>query len=251
MIDVYGGIFTDIYIEGTIPHKKIVDILPGGSGFNIATGLSFLGNKIRFFGNIGNDVYSDKIISIFLENNINIDYLIQHNSKSDVFVSQNSLALAIERKINNMNFETPNKISDYAFINTEINKKMINKILKMNYKKIFIDSGPRHHILEDILKEDNHFLISNKDSSISTEIIDLGKMDKHGFYYKNDFYPSNGKDLKYKFGTGDLLDSLFIDCIINNSLNKEKIKSFIKIIEKTDEIKGSFNKMKILKKLDG
>ncbi|MGM0641477.1 MAG: PfkB family carbohydrate kinase [Thermotogota bacterium] len=251
MIDVYGGVFTDIYINGDTPHKKQIDIFPGGSGFNIALGLSILKNKVRFIGNIGNDENANTTLKILKDKGINIDLLNIRNEKSDIFISQNEKPFAIQRNNNEKDIKFPQKKAEYAFVNTEINKNDFDKIINLDYKLIFIDSGPRHFILKNYFKKDNHILISNKDSEISTDLIALGKMDIEGFYYKDEFYPSNGKKFKYKFGTGDLLDVIFIDYYLKNRISNNNLYKIIEKIEMTNEIKGAYNKIKTLEKKDG
>ncbi|MDK2946608.1 PfkB family carbohydrate kinase [Geotoga petraea] len=249
MIDVYGGIFLDIYVNGEKPHEKNIDIFPGGSGFNIALGLSILNNDVRFIGNIGNDLFKTKINEEFEKNNINIDYLKINDGKSDVFISENEKPFAVQRKNNDLEIDIPKKLSEYAFVNSEINPKSLNRILELDYRIIFIDTGPRHFLLNEYYKKKNHFLISNSNNNnITHEKCDLLKMDLKGFCYNNKFYSSNGKELTYKFGTGDLLDVLVIDSLIKNNLSHEKLMSFTKIIENTNKIKGAFNKILLLTK---
>lgn len=247
MIDVYGGIFIDICVNGVKPHEKKVDISFGGSGFNFATGFSILNNKVRFIGNIGKDFFYSKIKFEFDKYGINYDYLKINEIKPDVFISENEKPFAIERKNNDLDIKIPKKKSEYAYVNSEINQKSLKKVLDLNYKIIFIDTGPRHFLFNNYIKKSNHFLITNIENEFVKKNYNLLKMDVKGFKIGNIHYLTNGKHLKNKFGTGDLLDVLFIDSLIKNDLKEEKIKSFIKIIEKTSEINCAYNKILSLK----
>jgi hypothetical protein len=248
MIDVYGGLFTDIYIKGEEPHNKTINILPGGSGFNVAVGLSMLKNKIRFIGNIGNDNLTEIVLNKLTKYSVDINLIKINDLDSDIFISENEKPFAIKRNNNNLEIDLPEKFSDYAFVNSEINEKSLNKILKLDYKMIFIDTGPRHFLFKSFKKKENHFLITNSNKNFIMEKYDLLKMDSKGFKYKNIYFESNGKEFDFKYGTGDLLDVLIIDSFLRNNLNFNNLNEITKIIESTCEEQGAFNKIKTLNK---
>lgn len=58
------------YSSKTEIERLEVDV--GGSGHNVAVGLSKLGNRVKFLGTVGNDQNGNKIVSNFKKNNVDV-----------------------------------------------------------------------------------------------------------------------------------------------------------------------------------
>ncbi|SHF34599.1 Sugar or nucleoside kinase, ribokinase family [Marinitoga hydrogenitolerans DSM 16785] len=236
-VDVYGAIFYDIYIYGDEPHNSKIIEVPGGSGFNIAYLLYKLGYEINFKGFLGNDYkgeYLKRIIPFHPE---------VKNEKTAVFISKNDIPIAVERKINESEYNDLRKNADIAIITTEISKEELKRIEKLNYKKVFFDIGPRPFISNGIFEK--AFIIGTE-NECKYRKCDVIKIGEKGVIYKKKIFSSNKKIANYKIGLGDIFDGLFIDNYLKRKSIESSIINAIKRLEKVLDMPTAYNKIKAL-----
>ncbi|KAF2955917.1 carbohydrate kinase [Marinitoga sp. 38H-ov] len=237
-IDVYGAVFYDIYIFGEKPHESEILEMPGGSAFNIAYLLYNLGHEVNLNSFLGYDYRGDILNKLIPFKNLD-----RKNEKTAIFISKNEIPIAVERKINDCEFIKLEKKSDIAIITTELSKKELKKIEKLNYDFIFFDIGPRPYISKDIFN--NAFVIGNE-KECEYRNCDIVKIGIKGVEYKNKIFESNNKEAKYKIGLGDIFDGFFIHFYLKFNNIELAIKEAIKEVEKVLIIPGAYNKINSL-----
>ncbi|POZ93711.1 carbohydrate kinase family protein, partial [Petrotoga halophila] len=147
-IDVIGGIFLDIYIvKNDGYHNSEILQLPGGSALNVAIGLSQLGHNVRMFGNVGKDFVGNFLLERLSFHAVNVEWIKKVDQNTATFITMNEKPIAIDRRINDLDLIIPKKKSEYLFITTEINERLINSDIFQNYKKTFFDIGPRPKLI--------------------------------------------------------------------------------------------------------
>ncbi|MGC8993612.1 MAG: carbohydrate kinase family protein [Candidatus Aenigmatarchaeota archaeon] len=118
---IAGSIVTDITIYPAREFKLFKDFLAfpfdykiqidkisldvGGSGFNIAKVLSFLKNKVEFFGKVGNDSYGEKILKAMEENKVstkNVKVVDGMSGFSLIFLFRGEKTIITYRGANNL-----------------------------------------------------------------------------------------------------------------------------------------------------
>ena len=75
-ISILGDSNVDMLIYLNNP-KKLTDprLFAGGTSANVAYGLSKLGNDVKFYGSVGNDIHGQFIIKDMINSKVNIDNL--------------------------------------------------------------------------------------------------------------------------------------------------------------------------------
>ncbi len=118
---VTGSLVIDITIYPSKKFKLINDMLAfpfdykvqvekisldvGGSGFNVAKVLSLLGNRVEFFGKVGNDTYGEMILSEMKKSGISTRNIKKENSMSGfslVFIYGGEKTILTYRGVNNL-----------------------------------------------------------------------------------------------------------------------------------------------------
>jgi sugar/nucleoside kinase (ribokinase family) len=239
-IDVYGAIFFDLYIFGDKPHESKIYEMPGGSGFNIAYLLYKLGYDVHFNSFLGDDFKGEYIYNIIPFKNIE-----RKKEKTATFISKNDIPIAVERKINDSVFDKLEKKSNIAVITTELSKKELIKIEKLNYETIFFDIGPRPFISNDIF---SNAIVFGTEKECEYRECDIIKMGIKGIKYKDKIFESNGSKAKYKTGLGDIFDAFFIHYYLKTNNIESSIIKAISKVEKVLDVPGPYNKINSLDK---
>jgi len=242
-VDVFGGIFFDINIYGEM-HSSDIKSNPGGSGFNIALALSFLGNDVSLHGNIGNDYYGEIILNEMKKYSLKTDFIKKQN-KNGIYVSHNDKPFAIERNCNEDNIFCE-KNSDIAVITSEINKENFEKIAGNNYGLVFFDIGPRALYVkkhENIIKYfKNIFFIGNENENLIFKC-NIVKSGSKGAYWDNIKISGNGINYNSTIGLGDIFDSSLINHFLKTGDKLSSLKNAVEFSESFFNEKNSYEKI--------
>lgn len=225
MIDIYGGIFLDIFIQKKELHNSTIDIKLGGSGFNIFKHLVGDTTGLRLFSVSGNDenrVVLQSLLKTYDLSSIVLEIL---DAKTPICTYTHYKPFAIQRgalDTTTIKFQPKNT---YAIVTTELSLPMIKNILTHNYHKIFIDIGPRPTLLKEIVLPQNVFLIGNaKENAIMP--CHVVKKDVNGASWGTTSYKSNAIKYPNTIGAGDYFTANFVKNYLTYSSND-------KILEKT------------------
>lgn len=244
-IDIIGGIFIDVYIfkdNEYYIHGSNIMIIPGGSGLNVAIGLSKLGHKVRIFGNIGNDFMGEYCLKILSEYAVDTNWIQKLNYPTPTFITINEKPLAVSRKAADIDILLSKNKADYLFITTEVNSNIVNSSIFMNYKKTFFDIGPRPKIITK--KYENVIYIGNeKECEIFSFNCDIVKLGLNGVRWGDIKLEGNKKEAPYKIGMGDVFDIFLIDGILNNKEKEIILKSAMNKSESVMKELGALNKI--------
>lgn len=244
-IDVFGAIFLDRYIYKEKNETETIESF-GGSGLNIAVGLHMLGYDVYFRGNIGKDVRRIKILEDLKAYKFPVEGISIKEGETGLFVTKNDKVLSVERGVNanSLTIKRDELMGEYAVITTELNKTNIQELLDYKWEKIFLDVGPRPHILRGIQLPQNVIKIGN---AIENETIpcDIVKLGPDGAVWNNIKVSGNASKLPYTIGAGDLFDTIVIDGFIKGR-EGEALKMAVKIAEEGCKIKGGFKLKKVL-----
>lgn len=249
-IDVFGAVFLDMYLYGERFKSEIIESI-GGSGLNVAFGLHLLGNDVYFHGNIGDDDRKSYIFNILDKYKFPKENILVEKGKTGLFIAKDDNVISMERGVNELRlgFDVSNIHGEYAFLTTELDKESIERILSLNWKKIFIDVGPRPFILKDIKLPENVIKIGNKDE---TDIIDCDiiKLGPSGAKWDEVFIEGDKKIYPYTIGAGDLFDSILIDSLTKGKSKEESLEKAVKYSEISCSIKGGCKILNIIKNCD-
>lgn len=234
MINVFGAVFLDIYIDKNKKTEIIESI--GGSGLNIALALHLLGNKVNFYGNIGDDERKWFIFDRLNKHKFPINNICINNGKTGLFIAQNDEVIAVERGVNDKALRLKELNGDYAIITTEIDLTSIKNILKYSWKKIFIDVGPRPFILKDIDLPKEVIKIGNEKENKIIKC-DITKLGKNGCKWDDIYIPGNKNKYPYTIGCGDLFDAFLIHNLLKGNSKINSLKEAVYISEKSSKIK--------------
>lgn len=242
-IDVIGGIFLDVYIiQKDNFHNSNILILPGGSGLNVAVGLSLLGHNVRLFGNIGNDLAGEIILQKLNLYKVNTNFIQKNKTNTSSFITLNEKPIAVDRQTNDLSIEFPKRRSDYLFITTEVNPNIINSNIYQNYKKVFFDIGPRPSIIT--MKFDNVLYIGNySESKKFIYDCDIVKLGEKGARWGRIIVKSNGIKALYQTGMGDVFDTVIINELLENSSKEKSLEKSVNMAQKESNILGALNKI--------
>lgn len=246
-IDVFGAVFLDRYIYEECDETRIVESI-GGSGLSIALGLHLLGHDVKFYGNIGQDDRKIKIFNILEENYFEAESIAVKRGVTGLFIAKNDKVTSVERGVNaeplTINEELLRR--ECAVVTTELNTISLQKILSFNWKKIFLDVGPRPHILEGIILPDNVTKIGNAEENEKSPC-NIVKLGQNGAKWGNITVDGNNISLPYTIGAGDLFDTILIDGILSKKDRRTALKLAVECAEESCKIKGGFkiNKLKV------
>lgn len=193
----------------------------GGKGANQAIAIAKLGGKVSFIGKIGNDVYGQKLIDNFKDNNVNIDNLKTSNTNTGLAIigrCNNDNRIVIIPGANNqvtIGFikEVEYKIlnSDIIVCQLEIPIKTVEYIAKLcrEHSKIFILNPAPAQKLSKNLIESSTYIIPNEIEIM--EIFEEKDIEKILQLYPEKVILTNGsKGVSY--------------CIKNNIINISAVK---------------------------
>ncbi|KUK82855.1 MULTISPECIES: PfkB family carbohydrate kinase [Petrotoga] len=242
-IDVIGGIFLDIYIlKNDGNHNSKILQLPGGSALNVAIGLARLGHNVRMFGNVGKDFVGEFLLEKLSFHSVNVEWIKKVDQHTATFITMNEKPIAVDRRINDLDLIIPKKKSEYLFITTETNERIINSNIFLNYKKTFFDIGPRPKLIDK--KCENVFFIGNekecKDFLFTCDVVKLGKK---GAKWGEKIVALSGRKASYQIGMGDVFDTVFIDGILNNIEKEQILHNAVNATQKVSEYLGAYNKI--------
>lgn len=244
-IDVFGAVFLDKYIYEV--HDSIEEVESiGGSGLNIALGLHLLGWNVKFYGNIGRDERGSRVLKELEHYGFPMESIFIKDGITGLFVAKNDKVLSVEREVNakplNINMDLLG--GECAVITTELNRMTIEKILSYRWEKIFIDIGPRPHILEDIYLPRNVIKIGNakEDRVHPCHVVKLGL---YGAKWGDILAEGSNKSLPYTIGAGDLFDTILIHNILKGRDRKTALSLAVEYAERGCKIKGGFKLEKI------
>jgi len=242
-IDVIGGIFLDIYIlkNDSFHNSKILQ-LPGGSALNVAIGLSQLGHNVRIFGNVGKDFVGEFLLESLSFHAVNVEWIKRVDQNTATFITINEKPIAIDRRINDFDLIIPKKKSEYLFITTETNERIINSNIFLNYKKTFFDIGPRPKLIDK--KCENVFFVGNeKECGNFLFTCDVVKLGEKGAKWGEKIVALSGKKAPYGIGMGDVFDTVLIDGILNNLEKEQILYNSVNATQKISEYLGAYNKI--------
>lgn len=249
-IDVFGAIFLDRYIYEEGGNTQMVESI-GGSGLSIALGLHLLGHDVKFYGNIGHDDRKIKIFNLLKKNYFQVDNISIKSGVTGLFTAKNDKVTMVERGVNAelLTINVEELRNEYAVVTTELNKSSLQRILSYNWEKIFLDVGPRPHILEDIILPDNVIKIGNakEDEKSPCHIVKLGP---NGAKWGNTLVAGNNISLPYTIGAGDLFDTILIDSILKEKDRRTALNLAVGYAEECCKIKGGFKFNKLKGKMD-
>jgi len=240
-IDVFGAVFIDEYVYEDETIESI-----GGSGLNIALGLYLLGHRVNFHGNIGNDKRRIKILRELEDCGFPIGNISVKNGSTGLFTARNDKVLSVERGVNAepLSIDADSLSGECAVLTTEIHEASLEKILAQKWRRIFLDVGPRPHILKDIQLPDNAIKIGN---ACENEIIDcdIVKLGRHGAKWGNLVAKGNNALLPYTIGAGDLFDTILIHNILKDKDSGVALSLAVEYAEKSCSIKGGYKFQRI------
>lgn len=238
-IDVFGGIFLDLYKYKKGDSFKIIESI-GGSGLNIALGLHILGHRVRFHGNIGDDNRGKRIIKRLKKYKLPIEDINVKKGYTGIFISKNNRVARVYRGVNNMkvNFTTYKK-SNMAILTTEIGYDSICDIINNKWEKTFFDIGPRPNIIEDKNKFNDIIKIGNH---VENKVIKCNIVKKGSQGARWDDYYVMGNRIKYShtIGAGDLFDTILIHSYLAGSGREKALNNAVEVSQKSCRIKGGF-----------
>ncbi|PNR94938.1 carbohydrate kinase [Petrotoga olearia DSM 13574] len=242
-MDVIGGIFLDIYIlKNDDNHNSKIIQLPGGSALNVAIGLARLGHNVRMIGNVGKDFVGGFLLEKLSFHSVNVEWIKKVDQNTATFVTMNEKPIAVDRRINDLDLIVPKKKSEYLFITTETNERIINSDIFLNYKKTFFDIGPRSKLINK--KFENVFFIGNekecKDFLFTCDVVKLGEK---GAKWGDKIVGLSGKKASHQIGMGDVFDTVLIDGILNNLEKGQILHNAVNATQKVSEYLGAYNKI--------
>lgn len=239
-IDVFGAVFLDKYIYENLDTVETMESI-GGSGLNIALGLHMLGHDVSFHGNIGDDRRRLIILNKLKDYGFPVGNISTKNGESGLFMAKNDKVLSVERGANAqpLSIDINSLRGKCAILTTELNEASIQKILTYKWEKIFLDVGPRPHILKEIQLPKNTIKIGN---TCENEIIccDVVKLGKHGAKWGSLMAKGNNASLPYTIGAGDLFDTILIHNILKGKDREITLNFAVEHAEKSCNIKGGF-----------
>lgn len=248
-IDVFGAIFLDRYIYEEGDSTQVVESI-GGSGLSIALGLHLLGHDVRFYGNIGQDERRNKILNELEYNCFPAENISTKSGATGVFTAKNDKVASVERGVNaeQLTINMESLRGECSVVTTELNKTSLQQILYCNWESIFLDVGPRPHILEDIILPENVIKIGNsiENEKIPCHIVKLGP---NGAKWGNTVVDGNNNSLPYTIGAGDLFDTILIDNILKGKERRSALRFAVEHAEKCCKIKGGFKFNKLKEKM--
>ncbi|WP_432666270.1 PfkB family carbohydrate kinase [Wukongibacter baidiensis] len=249
-IDVFGAIFLDRYIYEEEDSTQVVESI-GGSGLSIALGLHLLGHDVRFYGNIGQDERKDKILNELENNCFPIEGISIKSGVTGLFTAKNDKLESVERGVNaeELTIDMELLSGECAVITTELNKISLQRILSLSWEKIFLDIGPRPHMLDDIILPENIIKIGNskENEKSSCHIVKLGP---YGAKWGNTVVGGSNESLPYTIGAGDLFDTILIDSTLRDKDKRKALELAVKYAEESCKMQGGFKFEKLKDKMD-
>jgi len=246
-IHVFGNIFFDVLSYGEKVHESDVITMPGGSGFNVAYGLTLIGYEVYLHSVYGNDELGDYIRNHIKKNTMSDKYINRSDGKTGIFVSHNDRPVSVRK---GLNFNKKINYDDIDFkkcicvlMATEMSKNNRDTILSKKWFKTFVDIGPN---CDNFINAD--FIIGNENECINKKC-NIIKMGKNGARYDDLHLPGSGRELPYTIGAGDVFDCAIIDSFIREEDKHEMLKSAVDISQESCLIPGSSEKMKIFKSI--
>lgn len=244
-ISVFGAVFLDRYIYEEHGSTEIIESI-GGSGLNIALGLHLLGHDVEFYSNMGDDKRKNKVLNKLKPYNFPIENIHIREGLTGLFTTKNDKVLSVERGVNaeplTVNMDSLG--GECAVITTELNKTSIQRLLTHRWKRVFLDVGPRPHILKDICLPQNIIKIGN---ALENEIspCHIVKLGPKGAKWEDIVVKGNNASLPYTIGAGDLFDTILIDSFLKGMAKKEALKRALRLAEIGCMKKGGFKLVKI------
>lgn len=247
-IHVFGRTFLDIFIYGESVHESKIVQTPGGSALNASLGFSLLGMDCYLHSSYGKDHNGELIRRVIDQCAVKINYLIEKNVPSNVFISQNGKALAAQvDKNSNLDFTPENAESEYCLIfATETDESTVESLIKKPWKDLFVDLGPKYSNKKFPMQMENAVVIGNETESENNPC-DLIKLGKEGARWHGKYVPGNGKELPYTTGAGDLFDVVFIHNMLSGKSKLESMKEAIDLSQKACLVPGSSTKINVLR----
>src|SRR6056297_1995806 len=210
-IHVFGRIFMDLFIYGKRVHNSKIIETPGGSAFNASLGFSLLGLNTYIHASYGNDSKGKQIREVIEQYGVQTQYLIKQTEPTNRFVSKNGQPIAAS-VATECPFEYPSKKSeeDYCLLfATEVSQEMLERVITIPWKGLFIDLGPKYAHNRFPYKIDKATIIGNEPEAENNPC-DVIKMGKNGARWHDVNVPGNGQSLPYTTGAGDLFDVIVI-----------------------------------------
>lgn len=238
-IDIFGGIFIDVYKYKEKDKFQVIESI-GGSGLNIALGLHILGHKVRLHGNIGNDNRGKIIIKKLKSYKLSVKHIHVKKGYTGIFISKDDKVSKIFRGVNDLKIDYKKyEEKNVVILTTEINDNSINEVVNDNWKQIFIDVGPRPNIIKNMNFVRNIVKIGNHIES-NMYPCDIIKQGPQGASWNS--YSVKGNEIKYfhTIGAGDLFDAILIHNYLLGKGKEEALHNAVEISQDSCKIKGGF-----------
>lgn len=153
MIICVGEILYDCYVnKQNVSGDLTINAHPGGAPYNVACNLTYLGDKVCFIGNVGNDIFGKELIKHALSMNFH------HISILKKFNTTLALVSLDENNERNFSFIRKNG-ADFRF--KKLPFKVVNKAKIVHFGSLMLSAKEgRNFILKELklLKKSNVFL---------------------------------------------------------------------------------------------
>ncbi len=173
-ITVVGSTNTDLILKVPKLPKPGETVLggkfytaPGGKGANQAVASARAGGEVTFVARLGNDLFGEKVLSLFKNEGINTNHIVRDNDTpsgiAEVIVGENGENMIAVASGANMNFSVYDIInakkaileSDIILLQLEIPLKTLEYTIKLasdNNKRVILNPAPAQPLPISLLK---------------------------------------------------------------------------------------------------
>ncbi|KUK02567.1 MAG: PfkB domain protein [Thermotoga sp. 50_1627] len=239
-IAVVGGSFIDIYIYGDEPHRCEILEECGGSGFNVAFALHRLRFEVLFFSNVGEDHRGTFFLSKLQQLGFDTSHIKRKSGETALHISFNDKTIAVKRGVNDLDVDIDwDAVCEcsFAFINTEIPRRTIERFLKNFHGKVFLDAGPRRILSDYIRSLHKDLILIGNESQCETLTCDVVKMGPRGARWKELYIAGDGSVHPYTTGCGDVFDAVLIFYLLKG---EERMVALERAVKVSQEASKSF-----------